>query len=115
MRNDKNSLFSKWPVLKQIRTGDGLGLGESAKSERTESLQPRTKGADRVVKSICPYCAVGCGQDVYVKNGKIIDIEGGPGFPYISGTALPQGLGKFPISHRQPAGTEGPLPPSPFP
>jgi formate dehydrogenase major subunit len=95
MRNDKNSFFSKWPVLKQIRMGDELGLGELARSARTESLQPRIKGADRVVKSICPYCAVGCGQDVYVKDGKIIDIEGGPGSPISAGRLWPKGSASF--------------------
>src|ERR1700743_3178374 len=95
MHNYKNSFFSKWPVLKQIRTGDVLGLGGAARSARTDSLQPRTKDADRVVKSICPYCAVGCGQDVYVKDGKIIDIEGDYDSPISRGCLCPKGSATF--------------------
>ena len=62
-------------LLKQITTGDRLGLGKAAKSRRSETLTARTKTADRVVQSICPYCAVGCGQKVYVKDERVIQIE----------------------------------------
>ena len=67
-----------WPVLRQVKNGDVFGLGQSATSTRTQALTARTKYADRVVDSVCPYCAVGCAQLVYVKNEKIIDIEGDP-------------------------------------
>ena len=53
-----------WPVLRQLRGTDRLGLGEAAQSARSASLEPRTAEADRMVRSICPYCAVGCGQRV---------------------------------------------------
>jgi formate dehydrogenase major subunit len=89
------SFFSSWPLLNQIRNGDLLGLGETAKSTRTRQLSPRTKTADRIVKSICPYCAVGCGQNVYVKNERIIDIEGDPDSPISGGRLCPKGSASF--------------------
>src|ERR1051326_4422757 len=64
-----------WPVFRQFIRGDLTGLGETAFSERTKQLKPRTQTADNVVQSVCPYCAVGCGQLVYVKDKQIIDIE----------------------------------------
>ena len=69
----------RWPVLRQLRAGDLAGLGQTAMTERTRSLRPRTAEADRVVRSVCPYCAVGCGQLVYVEDERITDIEGDPG------------------------------------
>src|SRR5215831_211842 len=74
-----------WPVFKQLFTGDVTCLGDTAFSERTKALQPRTHTADKVVPSVCPYCAVGCGQRVYVKNKRIIDIEGDPDSPISRG------------------------------
>jgi len=73
-------------------------------SNRTRALAPRTRTADRVVKSICPYCAVGCGQDVYVRNNKIIDIEGDPDSPISRGCLCPKGSATFQLvtgSHRE--------------
>jgi formate dehydrogenase major subunit len=67
----------------------------SAVSGRTLELAPRTRHADRVVKSVCPYCAVGCGQDVYVKEGKIIDIEGDADSPISRGCLCPKGAATF--------------------
>ena len=57
-----------WPVLRQLHGGDALARGHSVRSAGTESITPRTVTADRVVQSVCPYCAVGCGQRVYVKD-----------------------------------------------
>ena len=84
-------VIGRWPVVRQVASGDAAGLGESARSPRTESLRPRTEDADRVVKSICPYCGVGCGQLVYVKDGKITDIEGDPDSPISEGCLCPKG------------------------
>ena len=89
------SLLSKWPLFRQFRDGDLLALGATVKSTRSENLEPRTKSADRVVKSICPYCAVGCGQNVYVKDEKIIDIEGDPDSPISAGRLCPKGSASF--------------------
>lgn len=80
-----------------------MGLGETAASARTDSLVARTTKADRVVGSICPYCAVGCAQLVYVKDEKIIDIEGDPASPISHGCLCPKGAATFQLvtgSHR---------------
>ena len=57
--------------MRQLRSDDRLGLGKAAQSSAQANLRPRTVEADRVAKSLCPYCAVGCGQRVYVKDGHI--------------------------------------------
>jgi formate dehydrogenase major subunit len=84
-----------WPILKQIQNRDIEALGNSAFSPRSEHLTARTSTADRVVDSICPYCAVGCGQQVYVKDEKIIDIEGDPRSPISNGCLCPKGAATF--------------------
>jgi formate dehydrogenase major subunit len=78
------------PFLRQL-TGDRLGLARAAQSRRSRHLIPRTKTADRVVQSICPYCAVGCGQKVYVKDEKVTQIEGDPDSPISRGRLCPKG------------------------
>src|SRR5436305_9318157 len=78
------------PFARQL-AGDPLGLGRSAQSVRSERLTPRTKTADKVVQSICPYCAVGCGQKVFVKDEKVIQIEGDPDSPISRGRLCPKG------------------------
>ena len=78
------------PVLRQLGD-DPLGRGAAAESKRTKQLQPRTASADRVVDSICPYCAVGCGQKVYVKDEKVVQIEGDPDSPVSRGRLCPKG------------------------
>ncbi len=99
----KSGLLGKWPVFRQIEKADPLGLGASAMSGRTARLEPRTANADRVVESICPYCAVGCGQLVYVEKGRITDIEGDPASPISAGCLCPKGAATFQLvtgSHR---------------
>jgi formate dehydrogenase major subunit len=78
-------------LLKQLTSGDLLAVGKAAKSRRSETLTPRTKTADRVVQSVCPYCAVGCGQKVYVKDERVIQIEGDPDSPISRGRLCPKG------------------------
>jgi len=63
------------PLIRQLK-GDRLGLGPAAQSTTSRNLKPRTATADRVVKSVCPYCAVGCGQSIYVKDERVVQIEG---------------------------------------
>src|SRR5215831_3896973 len=95
--------FGTWPVWKQIARRDLDGLSETAASPRSEGLTARTSGADRVVSSICPYCGVGCGQLVYIKDEKIIDIEGDPRSPISNGCLCPKGAATFQLvtgSHR---------------
>jgi formate dehydrogenase major subunit len=101
-------------LVRQLR--DPLGLGAAAQSRRSETLTPRTKEADRVVKSVCPYCAVGCGQRVFVKDEKVIQIEGDPESPISRGRLCPKGAGSLGYVHsplretkvryRRPHGTE---------
>jgi formate dehydrogenase major subunit len=78
------------PLLRQLR-GDPLALGRAARSTHSEQLTPRTATADRVVQSICPYCAVGCGQKVYVKDERVVQIEGDPDSPISRGRLCPKG------------------------
>jgi formate dehydrogenase major subunit len=80
-----------WPVLRQIRSGDKLGRGRAVTSTVTSDLQPRISDADKVVKSVCPYCAVGCAQNVFVKDGKVVQIEGDPDSPVSRGRLCPKG------------------------
>ncbi|MFE4847838.1 hypothetical protein, partial [Streptomyces sp. NPDC056689] len=75
----------EWPVLRQVKGSDPLGRGRAAMSAGSERLRPRTDSADRVVSSVCPYCAVGCGQQVYVKGDKVVQIEGDPDSPVSRG------------------------------
>ena len=77
-------------LLRQF-SRDRLGLGPAAQSRATRELKPRTATADRVVKSICPYCAVGCGQNVYVKDEQVVQIEGDPDSPISRGRLCPKG------------------------
>ena len=80
-----------WPVVRQLTGEDPLGRGAAAQSARTAALQPRTATADRVARSVCPYCAVGCGQKIFVKDEKIVQIEGDPDSPISRGRLCPKG------------------------
>src|SRR5689334_1147428 len=91
MARRKLPVLGAWPVLQQLATGDLNGFGAAAHSARTDALRPRTETADRVVRSVCRYCAVGCGQLVYVKGDKITDIEGDPDSPISEGCLCPKG------------------------
>ncbi|NIH80331.1 formate dehydrogenase major subunit [Amycolatopsis viridis] len=80
-----------WPVYRQLTGADPLGRGSAAQSARSRSLVPRTASADRVVHSVCPYCAVGCAQNVYVKDEQVVQIEGNPDSPISRGRLCPKG------------------------
>ena len=80
-----------WPVYRQLTGTDPLGRGAAVKSEASSHLAARTRTADQVVKSVCPYCAVGCGQNVYVKDEKVVQIEGDPDSPVSRGRLCPKG------------------------
>jgi formate dehydrogenase major subunit len=80
-----------WPVVRQLTGADKLGRGAAARSRATERIAPRIRTADRIAKSVCPYCAVGCAQDVYVKDDKVIQIEGDPDSPISRGRLCPKG------------------------
>ena len=83
--------LDSWPVYRQLTGSDPLGRGKAARSKATESVVSRTATADRVVQSVCPYCAVGCGQKVFVKDEKVIQIEGDPDSPVSRGRLCPKG------------------------
>jgi formate dehydrogenase major subunit len=105
-----------WPVLRQLTTGDRLGLGSAVQSQASADLQPRTADADRVVGSICPFCAVGCGQRVFVKDEQILHIEGDPDSPISRGRLCPRGSStkdlvtgagrEHTVRYRRPGGTD---------
>jgi formate dehydrogenase major subunit len=88
---DLRTTFLSWPVVRQLTGDDPLGRGRAAQSAHTAALVPRTSTADRVVDSVCPYCAVGCGQKVYVKDERVIQIEGDPSSPVSRGRLCPKG------------------------
>jgi formate dehydrogenase major subunit len=83
--------IQSWPVYRQLTGDDPLGRAASVKSPATDRLRARTATADRVVKSVCPYCAVGCAQNVYVKDEKVVQIEGDPDSPVSRGRLCPKG------------------------
>jgi formate dehydrogenase major subunit len=103
------------PFLRQLG-GDPYGRGRAAQSARSEQLTPRTRTADRVVQSVCPYCAVGCGQKVYVKDERVIQIEGDPDSPISRGRLCPKGsaseklvnspMRETRVKYRRPGATE---------
>jgi formate dehydrogenase major subunit len=66
------------------------GMGPSALSANTEKAGARIAGLE-VTESVCPYCAVGCGQLVYTRDGELVDIEGNPRSPINQGTLCPKG------------------------
>jgi len=80
-----------WPVIRQATGPDRDGLGRAAQSEKSARLRPRIAGAERVVGSVCPFCAVGCAQQVYVKDGRVTQIEGDPASPISRGRLCPKG------------------------
>jgi formate dehydrogenase major subunit len=108
-------LLSTWPVAKQLRGGDARALGRAAQSRRSARLRARVSEAERVVRSVCPYCAVGCGQKIYVKDGRIAQIEGDPDSPISRGRLCPKGaatkglvtgpLREYRVKYRRPYGT----------
>jgi formate dehydrogenase major subunit len=89
-----DGFITGWPLLKQIRNKDWRATGETAYSSRTKNI--KTKHSDcEVTKSICPYCAVGCGQLVFHKEGKLVSIEGDPQSPISRGHLCPKGADTF--------------------
>lgn len=83
--------LGSWPVYRQLTGTDPLGRGKAAQSARSAGLGSRTESADRVADSVCPYCAVGCAQRVYVKDEQVVQIEGNPDSPISRGRLCPKG------------------------
>lgn len=108
--------IEQWPVYRQLAGSDPLGRGTAARSRHTDELAPTTRTADRMVQSICPYCAVGCGQRVYVENNQVTQIEGDPDSPISRGRLCPKGAAskqlvtnparETRVLYRRPYGTE---------
>ena len=113
---DLRSRIDAWPVLRQLRDGDRLALGRGVQSERSRELKPRIDQADHVAESICPFCAVGCAQLAYVKDGEVIQVEGDPKSPISRGRLCPKGAAtknmhdgprrEYKVKYRRPYGTE---------
>ena len=78
-----------WALPRQL-AGESV-MSSAARSTTSERLRPRLEQADKIGTSICPFCAVGCSQLVYAKNGKPIHIEGDPRSPVNQGTLCPKG------------------------
>jgi formate dehydrogenase major subunit len=105
-----------WPLLRQIQTGDLTGRGRAVQTQRTADLTARIDQADSVAHSVCPYCAVGCAQLVYVRDGEVVQIEGDPASPISRGRLCPKGsaslgyvkspLRETKVKYRRPYGTE---------
>jgi formate dehydrogenase major subunit len=103
-------------VYRQLTGADRLGRGKAAQSPRSAALLPRTATADRVARSVCPYCAVGCGQKVYVRDETVTQIEGDPNSPVSRGRLCPKGSASLQlvtgehraqrVLYRPPYGTE---------
>ena len=113
---DFKGLFESWPVYRQLTGADRLGRGKAAQSKRSSTLTPRTADADSMAHSVCPFCAVGCAQKVYVKDEKIVQIEGNPASPISRGRLCPKGSASkqlvtspgrvTKVRYRRPHGTE---------
>jgi formate dehydrogenase major subunit len=109
-------MVASWPVLRQLRGPDRLALGAAARSRRTDELHSRIRTADRTVKSICPYCAVGCGQNIHVSGDRVVQIEGDPDSPISRGRLCPKGAAslqlttgparRYKVLYRRPYGTD---------
>jgi len=103
------------PLVRQFE-GDALALGLAARSRKSAELGPRTASAGKVVDSVCPYCAVGCGQKVYVHNQQVTQVEGDPASPISRGRLCPKGAAsrqlvnaptrEYKVKYRRPYGTE---------
>jgi formate dehydrogenase major subunit len=107
--------IADWPLIRQFRVGDPLGLGKAAQSDGSRSLEPRIDSSEHTVRSICPYCAVGCAQLVYIKDGEVTQIEGDPASPISRGRLCPKGAAsknlhdgasrEYKVKYRRPYGT----------
>src|SRR5215212_1839715 len=108
--------LGKWPLVRQLTEGDPSGRGKAAQSRHTAQLRPRTQEAEKMTRSVCPYCAVGCGQRVWSKEGKVTQIEGDPDSPISRGRLCPKGAASEQlvnnptrlkkVKYRRPNGTE---------
>lgn len=80
-----------------LGSGTILGLGLDVRPAQAAAQKLRIEGA-KEVPSVCPYCAVGCGQIVSVRDGQIVNIEGNPDSPISGGTLCPKGSATFQLA-----------------
>ena len=109
------STFERLRRLPVVGRALDWGLGPSAVSPTTAKAGARVAGL-KVTESVCPYCAVGCGQVVYTRDGELVDIEGNPRSPINQGTLCPKGAASrqlvqqpgrlTKVRYRRPGGTE---------
>ena len=100
----------RWPVLRQLTDADPSGRGEAARSEATERLTNRLQSADRVVKSICPYCARRVRPERLRQGRQVIQIEGDPDSPVSRGRLCPKGSATLQLTTGAVAPAPGALP-----
>jgi formate dehydrogenase major subunit len=86
-------LLKRWPVIRQIANRSD-GTGAESMSDATRGLRIKNSGTE-VARSVCPYCAVGCGQLAFHRDGKLISIEGDPQSPISRGRLCPKGSASF--------------------
>jgi formate dehydrogenase major subunit len=82
--------WQKVRALPVVGRAADWGMGPRAVSKRTRKAGARTEGL-KATESVCPYCAVGCGQIVYTRGGELVSIEGNPRSPINQGTLCPKG------------------------
>jgi formate dehydrogenase major subunit len=107
--------FARLRALPLIGRAADWGLGPIAASKHTKQAGTRIAGLD-VTESICPYCAVGCSQVIYTRDGELVNIEGNPNGPINQGTLCPKGSSSrqliqqpgrlTKVLYRRPHGTE---------
>jgi formate dehydrogenase major subunit len=112
---DRPDLFRRLRELPLVGRAADWGMGPHAVSKSTREAGSRIAGL-KATESICPYCAVGCGQIVYTRDGELVDIEGNPRSPISQGTLCPKGAasrqlvqqpGRLDsVRYRRPGGTE---------
>jgi formate dehydrogenase major subunit len=77
--------------------GSLLGLGIDLRAAQRAASRFKVANT-REVPSVCPYCAVGCGQLVSVLRGRIVNIEGNPDSPVSRGTLCPKGAATYQLT-----------------
>jgi formate dehydrogenase major subunit len=91
--NPERRTRASWPLLTQLATRSDE-TGPEAMTDCTGGLRPRHETAD-VARSVCPYCAVGCGQLIYHKDGKVVSVEEDPDSPISEGRLCPKGTATY--------------------
>ena len=111
----RRNSFQRLRELPVVGRALDWGLGPAAASDETLRAGARIAGLT-ATESVCPYCAVGCGQVVYTRDGELVDIEGNPRSPINQGTLCPKGAASrqlvqqpgrlTKIKYRRPGGTD---------